>query len=87
MAFLARDMQAKEIAAQLGTSVCTVRNQINSLYRKLGVHSRMGTLIALGCLPQTMPLPKPPRSNPDLRGGGGRLVNIDYLRCYWFSTF
>ena len=69
--FLARDTQAKEIAAQLGTSVCTVRNQINALYKKLDVHSRMGALIALGCLPQTTPFPKPTRSNPGLREGGG----------------
>jgi DNA-binding CsgD family transcriptional regulator len=31
----------RAIAAQLGTSLHTVRNQIYRLYRKLGVHSRV----------------------------------------------
>ena len=50
VALLARDTQAKEIAAALGTSVHTVRNQIEALYKKLGVHSRMAALITVGFL-------------------------------------
>jgi DNA-binding CsgD family transcriptional regulator len=37
----------KSIAAQLGLSTHTVRNQISSAYRKLGVHSKMGLAEAI----------------------------------------
>ena len=57
LALLARDTQAKEIAAALGTSVHTVRNQIEALYKKLGVHSRMAALITVGFLTPP-PLPE-----------------------------
>ena len=37
---LTTGVSSKEIAEARGTSVCTVANQISSLYRKLGVGSR-----------------------------------------------
>ena len=44
----ARGLADKQIAAALGTSIQTVRNQFHSLYLKLRVHDRISALRVLG---------------------------------------
>jgi DNA-binding NarL/FixJ family response regulator len=40
VALIARGLEDKEIARQLGVSVATVRTHLQRLYRNIGVHNR-----------------------------------------------
>ena len=45
MAGVARGLSNKEIADELGKSPATVKNQLVSVYRKLGVKSRIRLMV------------------------------------------
>ena len=47
VARLARGLTNREIAAELGKSIGTVKNQLSSVYRKLGVRNRLQLLSQL----------------------------------------
>lgn len=45
VALLSRGLSNREIAAALGKSEGTVKNQLSAVYRKLGVNNRMRLLL------------------------------------------
>ena len=45
VAGVARGLSNREIAAELGKSPATVKNQLVSVYRKLGVNSRIRLMV------------------------------------------
>jgi DNA-binding NarL/FixJ family response regulator len=48
ISFIADDLTAQQIASTLGVSVRTVHVHLQHAYRKLGVHSRLGAVLAAG---------------------------------------
>jgi DNA-binding NarL/FixJ family response regulator len=58
VALIARGLEDKEIARQLGVSVATVRTHLQRLYRNIGVHNRsVATVKWLELRDQSLMLP------------------------------